>query len=116
MVFILIFAENNKCMRPHLVKTLIRFLRDAADNLDAGNSELSDAEAMDLAEMFCHKPMNKYAACKHLNMSRSKFDLYIRMGELPRGKKIAGSNALIWYKDELDACATNIKRNNKNNN
>ena len=100
-------------IKASLTKMVANLFRETANNLDTGNSELSDAEAMDLAELFCHKPISKDTACRHLNMSRSKFDTLVRERKLPKGRKRIGFKELIWYKDELDAC---IKAMNSNNN
>lgn len=45
--------------------------------------------------------MSKEQACIYLNMSRSKFDQYIREGKLPKGRKRMGFTEKIFYKDEL---------------
>jgi len=95
-----------------LTQMVAKLFRETANNLDAGNSELSDAEAMDLVEVFCHKPISKDTACRYLNMSRSKFDSLVREKKLPKGRKRIGFKELIWYKDELDACTKIMNNNN----
>lgn len=88
---------------------LIGLLKQTINDLEAGNSELSESEAMDLMRIFCRQGMSKAMACKYLNMDRNKFDRYIRENKLPKGKKILGYNELRWYRDELDEYAKNIK-------
>ena len=38
----------------------------------------------------------------HLNMSTKKFDLLIREGYLPKGRRKLGWKEKIWYEDEID--------------
>lgn len=82
-------------------RLLVRTLRKVADDIEVGNCEITDEEAIHAASLFAHRPMNKDQACRYLNMSRSKFDTKIRQGLLPKGKKIAGSKELKWFEDEL---------------
>lgn len=80
-----------------------KLLREAADKIEAGNCELSESEAMDIMGVLSHQVMSKENACRHLNMSRSKFDELVRCGKLPKGRKRVGFKEKVWYKDELDA-------------
>lgn len=97
-------------MKLSLVQMITRLLRDTADKLDAGNSEISETEAMDIAEALCHHVMSKDTACKYLNMSRSRFDDLIRMKKLPKGRKRIGFKELVWFQDELDNCVKKLKK------
>ena len=97
-------------MKLSLVQMLTRLLRDTADKLDAGNSEISETEAMDIAEALCHHVMSKDTACRYLNMSRSRFDDLIRMKKLPKGRKRIGFKELVWFQDELDNCVKKLKK------
>lgn len=99
-------------MKLSLVKTVARMLRNVADKLDAGNSELSETEAMDIMATLSHYVMSKDTACKYLNLSRSRFDDLVRESKLPKGRKRVGFKELCWYQDELDACVRKITRNN----
>lgn len=91
-------------MKTSLVNIVAKTLRDIADKLDNGNTELSDTEAMDLMSALCHHVMSKETACKHLNISRSRFDDLVKLKKLPQGRKRVGFKEKVWYKDELDAC------------
>ena len=76
------------------------------DDIDCGNSDISDEESLEITGMlrkYTRKdvPMSKYQAYTYLNMSRATFDNYIREGKLPKGKKLAGFKELIWYKKDL---------------
>ena len=97
-------------MKLSLVQMITRLLRETADKLDAGNSEISETEAMDIAEALCHHVMSKDTACKYLNMSRSRFDDLIRMKKLPKGRKRIGFKELVWFQDELDNCVKKLKK------
>lgn len=83
-------------------KLIAKELRKLADKFDAGTSEVTETQAMDIVNMLTHVPMNKENACRYLNMSRSKFDSMVQQGELPKGRNRVGSRNLIWWRDELD--------------
>lgn len=97
-------------MKLSLVQMITKLLRETADKLDAGNSEISETEAMDIAEALCHHVMSKDTACRYLNMSRSRFDDLIRMKKLPKGRKRIGFKELVWFQDELDNCVKKLKK------
>ena len=101
-------------MKLSLTSMVARLLRRTADNLDAGNSKLTDAEAADILETVCHREISKAQACNYLNTKRSRFDELVREGKMPKGKKVVGFKELRWYQDEIDACLKNLKSKNKN--
>ena len=85
------------------------------ENIDAGNSNISEEEAINTLKYIREltdedKRLSKYQACQYLNISRSSFDNYVREGKLPRGKKEAGFKELSWSKKELK---NYIKRKNQ---
>ena len=94
-----------------LKKYVVKLLRDTADKLDCGNSELSADEALSIVSMLTHEPMSKEKACLFLNISRSKFDGLVREGKLPEGRKRVGFKEKCWWKDELTECKENLKEN-----
>lgn len=90
-----------------MLKVIRNLLLKIADNIDAGNSNITENEAMELAKVlqsYTDKTikMSKYQACQYLNMSRATFDNYVREGKLPRGKKEAGFKELFWEAKDLD--------------
>lgn len=85
-----------------LKKLIVKLLRETVDKIDAGNSELTDSEAMEIMSVLTHQAMSKEDACIYMNMSRSKFDDLVREGKLPKGRKRRGFKELVFYKDELD--------------
>ena len=84
---------------------LTKLLRDLADRLDAGNSTMTDEELMTALETLeqydTTARISKDQACSLLNISRSSFDSLVRLGELPRGKKIRGFKELFWTKSDI---------------
>ncbi len=80
---------------------VIKLLRDIANRIEAGNSEITESEAMQIMSTLCHEPLSKAQACSYLNLRRAQFDNLVRAGKLPKGKKVTGFKELRWYKDEL---------------
>ena len=85
-------------------KLLAKYLREIADSIDCGTSDVTEEEAIETLRFIAHDPLSKEQACRHLNLSRSRFDTLIREGVLPKGKKRTGFKEKIWYRDELDLC------------
>ena len=90
-----------------MLKIIRELLLKIIDDIDAGNSNLTEEEALKAIETlktFTNKDkrLSKYAACKYLNVSRATFDNYVRAGKLPRGKHEAGFKELSWSLKDLD--------------
>lgn len=90
-----------------MLKIIRELLLKIVDNIDAGNSNISEDEAIQaigyLKELTNkEKKLSKYEACRYLNVSRATFDNYVRAGKLPRGKHEAGFKELSWDKKTLD--------------
>ena len=90
---------------------MLKIIRDLLEkiitDLDAGNSTITEEEALKLTKVlqsYTDKTvkMSKYQACKYLNVSRATFDNYVREGSIPRGKKEAGFKDLFYTKKDLD--------------
>lgn len=88
-------------MQEALKKLVCRTLREIADKIDGGNCELSEAEASEILATITHTTLSKEEACDFLNLRRSRFDELIRLGRIPKGRKIKGRKELVWFKDEL---------------
>lgn len=89
-----------------------RLLVKTINDIDAGNSNLTDEDALkliDILKEFSSKNvfLSKYQAYTYLNISRATFDNYVREGKLPKGKKKQGWKELGWYKKDLDAFIIN---------
>lgn len=90
-----------------MIKMIRKLLLDVVDDIDAGNSNLTEEEALKAIETlktFTNKDkrLSKYAACKYLNISRATFDNYVREGKLPKGKHDVGFKELSWSIKDLD--------------
>jgi len=88
-------------MRSSLLSPVRRQLVRVVEDIDSGNSELSDNEAVEVADFlkkfnYRDKWISKYQAYTYLNMSRAQFDNLVREGRLPRGIKIEGFKELRW--------------------
>lgn len=78
------------------------------DNIDAGNSNLTEEEALNAIKILKDytdktKRLSKYQACQYLNISRAKFNNLVREGKIPRGKHQIGFKELSWSERDLDA-------------
>lgn len=90
-----------------MLKIIKNLLLKIVDSIDAGNSNITENEAIELAKVlqsYTDKTikMSKYQSYQYLNMSRASFDNYVREGKLPRGKKEAGFKELFWTQKDLD--------------
>lgn len=90
-----------------MLKVIRSLLLKIVDDIDAGNSNISEGEAIEIVDSLKRftdkeKRLSKYAACEYLNVSRATFDNYVREGKLPRGKHEIGFKELSWSKKELD--------------
>ena len=97
--------------------SLIRsLLQNCIDRIDAGNSNLSAEEEIEIIELLKKytnkdRKFSKYQACKYLNISRATFDKYIREGKIPKGKKEAGFKELFYLESDLREFVKTHKRN-----
>ena len=90
-----------------MLKVIRSLLLKVVDDIDAGNSNISEGEAIKIVDSLKRftdkeKRLSKYATCEHLNVSRATFDNYVREGNLPRGKHEIGFKELSWSEKELD--------------
>ena len=97
-----------------MLKIIRRLLSKIIDDIDTGNSNISESEAIEIVDTLKNltdreKRLSKYAACKYLNISRATFDNYVRKGKLPRGKHEIGFKELSWSKKELDKLINELK-------
>lgn len=98
-----------------MLKVIKELLLKVVDNIDSGNSNISEDEGVEIIGMIKEltdktQRLSKYKACEYLNVSRATFDNYVREGKLPKGKKVAGFNELSWTKKELDEYKKKFKK------
>lgn len=77
------------------------------DNIDAGNSKLTEEQTMSLLKSInemsnTERPLSKYEAYTYLNISRATFDNHVARGWIPKGKPMPGFKELAWSKKDLD--------------
>jgi hypothetical protein len=81
------------------MKVLLSIIRNELlriiDNIDAGNSELSENECLEALEYLStlsnsNEKLSKYQACKLLGISRAKFDNKVAEGVIPKGIRQQG--------------------------
>ena len=97
-----------------MLKVIRELLLKMADNIDAGNSNLTEDEALQAISYLKEltnkeKRLSKCEAYRYLNVSRATFDNYVRAGKLPRGQHTAGFKELSWNKSDLDIFINNHK-------
>lgn len=94
------------------INILRSLLQKAIDNIDAGNSNLTDEEMDGVVETITKIAVKdvfytKEQSCRYLNMSSATFDNYVRCGWIPKGVKEQGG-VLKWNRKDLD----NVSENN----
>lgn len=90
-----------------IINTLRAALVAIIERIDEGKCRMSDEDAMKAIEVVGEwakrdRWMSKYQACNYLGLSRSTFDERVRLGMLPKGRKIQGFKELVWTKEEID--------------
>ena len=95
-----------------LLKVIKEELLKIVDNIDTGNSNISEEECNSIIstlKAFTEKdiPMSKYQAFNYLHISRATFDNLVRESKIPQGKKQQGFNELQWFKKDLDTYREN---------
>lgn len=98
-----------------MLQIIRNLLLKIVDNIDAGNSNLTQEESIKVIKAlrsFTEKDivLSKYQACQYLNISRASFDNYVRSGKLLQGRKQAGFKELSWTKKDLDEFIKRCKK------
>ena len=89
-----------------MLQIIKELLLKIVDDIDAGNTNASEEELMQVAKFlrkynYRDKWLTKYQAFTYLNISRAQFDNLVREGRLPKGKKIEGFKELQWSLKEI---------------
>ena len=100
-----------------MLQVIKRLLLKIVDDIDAGNSEMSEKELYEVTDLlkrynFRDKYISKYQAFTYLNIRRAKFDNLVREGVLPRGKKVEGFKELQWSLKEIKEYSKKVATNN----
>lgn len=90
-----------------MLEVIRNLLIKIIDDIDAGNSNISENDAIEIVKALSEytrkdKGISKYLACKYLNISRATFDRYVSEGKLPKGKHEIGFKEKFWLKKDLD--------------
>ena len=99
-----------------MLKVIRDLLLKIVDNIDAGNSNISEKEAFEIIDIIKRytdttQYYNRTQAAKYLNCSVQSFDLYRKEGKIPEGIKQVGG-VRQWTKQQLDDYITKYKVNN----
>lgn len=84
-----------------LLKTVVKYLRDTANQIEEGKCNLTDDQALEIIGVIANEELSKAQACEFLNIKRSKFDELVTEGKIPKGRKVKGFNELRWKKKDL---------------
>lgn len=86
----------------NLIKNL---LKQIIDNIDSGNSNISEQEQIKLVELLekiSRQQLSKTEAADYIGVSRATFDNYVNKGIIPHGIKRQGIASKFWNKSDLD--------------
>lgn len=87
-----------------MLKIIRKLLQQLLDDIDAGNSNITEEEGIKIYELLnsIHDPyVSLYEACRILNVSRATFYNLINDGTVPKGIKRTGFKELCWKKSEI---------------
>lgn len=104
-----------------MLKVIKSLLERIINDIDCGNSNITEDEAMEMIKVIKSyidktQRLSKYQACQKLNVSRATFDNSVREGVIPRGEKVIGFKELFWKEKALDEVIKSRRNGNKENN
>ena len=88
-----------------ILQTLKLSLRQLLNDLDAGNTNISEKDQEEIIEFIqkiTDKELSRVESANYIGVSRATFDNYISKGLIPKGSKRPGLNNLMWDKSDLD--------------
>ena len=102
-------------------EVLIKLLQGIIDDLDAGNSNLTEEETLKVVKVLKKysrrdMPMSKYQAYTYIGKSRATFDNLVKEGKIPEGVHTAGYKEKSWFRKDLDKYIKDYATNRKNSN
>lgn len=85
---------------------LASLLRTVADNLDAGNSNITEDEMLEICELIGNssnpeEKISKYQTAELLGVSHKTIDYYVKKGYIPHGRQEVGFKEIFWYKKDV---------------
>lgn len=95
-------------MNEQLANKLGDALIELGKTFKAGNSNISEEEAIDIFSIVAHQRLSREEVCDELNINNSKFYDLITLGKLPKGRKYKKSKEKYWYKDEIDKVKSKV--------
>ena len=97
-----------------MLQTIKLLLKQILNDIDAGNSNISESEQQELIELIqkiTSKKLSTIQAASYIGVCISTFENYIDKGLIHKGIKEQGVHGLFWYKYDLDKF---LKENVKN--
>ena len=97
-----------------MLQTIKILLKQIYDEIDAGNSNISESEqeeVVQLLQKIYSQKLSTIQAANYIGVCRSTFENYVNKGLIPKGIKEQGVHGLFWYKYDLDKY---LKENVKN--
>jgi hypothetical protein len=87
-------------------KILSLLLRHLADNIDSGNSNITEAEMLEICELISNssnpeEKISKYQTADLLGVNHKTVDYYVRKGYIPHGKQEIGFKEIFWCKKDI---------------
>ena len=87
-------------------KILSHLLRGLADNIDAGNSNITEEEMLEICETISNssnpeEKISKYQTADILGVNYKTVDYYVKKGYIPRGRQEIGFKEIFWYKKDI---------------
>ena len=80
-------------------------LRQLLDDMDSGNSSISEQEQEELINLFERinkRELNKTETAEYLGISTGTVNNYVSRGWIPEGVKKQGSSQKVWLKSDLN--------------
>ena len=97
-----------------MLQTIKILLKQIYDEIDAGNSNISESEqeeVVQLLQKIYSQKLSTIQAANYIGVCRSTFENYVNKGLIPKGIKEQGVHGLFWHKCDLDKY---LKENVKN--
>ncbi|MBQ1949570.1 MAG: hypothetical protein II367_05395 [Treponema sp.] len=88
-------------MNTLIKEVFVKTLKEKLNDIDVGNSEIEEEQALEILKLIAHEPVSKERAAIELGISPSRFDKLVEEKKLPKGKKKLGWKELRYYLDEI---------------